>query len=87
MTISCAADAATKADYLHVEDPNYVEPEVTFTTASTFPEPNRFDPFEALDRVIDFVQAGYDGVLDAEMLRNAQGYIHALRAYITGMEK
>ena len=50
-------------------------------------EPNRFDPYEALDRVMDFVQAGYDGILDDEMHRNAQGFINALRAYITGMEQ
>ena len=47
--------------------------------------PNRFDPFEALDGIVDTSQkVASDPVYFTEIIRNQ---VHALRAYITGMEK
>ncbi len=120
--------------YVHVVDPDYVEPETVTTTTdesvdgkitpngtstpwcsicgktgitfphSCYPDINkvpdlttRFDPYEALDLIYDVlsccgekeVNEPRDGSVnlpwgDAETIRNQ---LHALRAYITGMER
>ena len=92
--------------YCHVEDPNYVEPEVTFTTASTETDPwslieqledecerlrdqgvdgaNRFDPFEALDGIL---QAITEYGANSKAQERAEDYLYALRAYTTGTER
>ena len=65
-------------------DPNYIEPEVVFTATPN--EPNRFDPFEALDKINLLVS----DVLDHQHAGDPWkilGHTDALRAYITGMEK
>lgn len=41
-----------------------------------FPEPNRFDPYEALDQILETVHG-----------LTVENHVHALRAYITGMER
>ena len=46
-------------------------------------EPNRFDPFEALDLLHDLVDGEVPGKAGSEPIHAA---IIALRAYITGME-
>ena len=46
--------------------------------------PNRFDPYEALDRVEQIVE--FSGTSTATRLEGAR-IIYALRAYITGMER
>lgn len=100
------------AKFLHVEDPNYVEPETVTTTASTFPlsssctlcgftgspkefedhncfvnpndppEPNRFDPFEALDGIL---RAITEYGANSKAQERAEDHLYALRAYITGI--
>ena len=45
------------------------------------PEPNRFDPFEALD-TLDAIARDYE-----EDSPQAKSLLNALRAYITGMER
>ena len=60
------------------------------------PDPNRFDPYEALDTIsrtaTDSMNVVKDGVLQpvTDQMRlntNLIGFeVHALRAYITGME-
>ena len=67
------------------------------TLAMIGPSPNRFDPFEALDRIneagADSMNVVKDGILQPptdQMRLNANQIgceVHALRAYITGMEK
>ncbi len=65
-------------------DPDHVEPETTMTTASTFPKPNRFEPFEALDAVMRIItEYGANSIAQEK----AENLVYALRAYITGMEK
>ena len=48
-------------------------------------EPNRFDPFEALDIIMSFVQT--DTQLDKVFADTVRNQVHALRAYITGMKQ
>ena len=47
--------------------------------------PNRFDPFEALDIIMSFVQT--DTQLDKVFADTVRNQVHALRAYITGMKQ
>jgi len=46
--------------------------------------PNRFDPFEALDEIEQIVWENAGSKAPEDRLLNG---LHALRAYITGMEK
>lgn len=74
-------------NYVHVVDPDYVEPETVTTTASTFIEPNRFDPFEALDEISVEVNGMCDDHAFPESCDAIWKQVNALRAYITGMKR
>ena len=57
------------------------------------PEPNRFDPFEALDTILeragDIEEQNHetpDAMACIGRLADIRGEVHALRAYITGMD-
>ena len=54
-----------------------------------FPEPNRFDPFEALDTIENITLESRDTrvILGDGDLGVIQRRVLALRAYITGMER
>ena len=75
------------AKYLHVEDPDYVEPKTVLTTASTFPDPNRFDPYDALDSIQAAGLEFHDAVKLEKPFKLITVQVLALRAYITGMER
>ncbi len=56
--------------------------------------PNRFDPYEALDTIIERVDdieeqqhEAPDPLACVGRLADISGEVHALRAYITGMER
>ena len=59
-----------------------------YSASETLEEPNRFDPFKALDTFLACIRemeehtVGFGG--DIETMRNQ---VYALRAYITGVEK
>ena len=72
----CVEPIKTTSDYSHIEDPDYVEPETVTTTTLTFLEPKRFDPYEALDEI-----------LELSPLAGVRRNVRCLRAYITGMER
>ena len=73
------------AKFLQVEDPNYIKPKTVLTTASTFPDPNRFDPYEALDTILEAMLRGV--MATPSDVAVVASRIDALRAYITGMER
>ena len=54
-------------------------------TGNKIVETNRFDPFEALDIIMSFVQT--DTQLDKVFADTVRNQVHALRAYITGMKQ
>ena len=56
-----------------------------YETQDAVPPPNRFDPFKELDTILGF--AGVDTALDRDGADTVRQSVHALRAYITGMER
>ena len=70
---------------------------IEYSALEIHDEPNRFDPYEALDTIsrtaTDSMNVVKDGVLQpvTDQMRlntNLIGFeVHALRAYITGMER